>query len=96
MILAGTLTGIQGDISCKVLVDLYPDPLRNKITRAEISLTEGCNRKVCSCYLSEVHTYSITALTRTLKGNAKTVRVSGVRVNRVSYKCQPILTLLNV
>ena len=43
VILAGTLTGVQGDIRCKVLAALS----HSKITRTGTGLIEGCKRKKC-------------------------------------------------
>ena len=44
VILAGTLTGVQADIQCKV----FGGPFHSKtITWAETGLIEGCNRRKC-------------------------------------------------
>ena len=43
MILAGMLTGVQGDIRCKVLAC----PFYSKITGAGTDLIEGFNRRKC-------------------------------------------------
>ena len=59
VILAGTFTGVQGDISCKV----FDGPFHSKITWAGTGLIEGCNRRKCLLIFvrwNEVHTGKVS------------------------------------
>ena len=66
VILAGTLTGVKGDIRCKVLAAL---------SRSETGLIEGCNRKkwsTCSCHLFIEMKYTLVRFPTNVIGSSLT------------------------